>query len=127
MTRRLLTLASILVLGWIALPAIGRASEHTGDCWICDAVGGFNLGARCQPAFNDGDGIVCHDYYITDSWGTRDWSCSIDLNPCNRIEAPGGGGSAGGGDSGCSRDPVTGVCPASCFSCGGGDGGRPAV
>src|SRR5262245_58119867 len=127
MTSRLLPLGLILVLAWMAIPAAAWAEVVTGDCWICESPGGFNLGAKCAPALNDGDGIVCHQYAITDTNGTRDWSCSIDPNPCNRIEVPGGGGSAGGGGTGCSRDPVTGVCPASCFSCEGGSGGRPAV
>lgn len=117
----------LIALGFTALSVAAarpaQAATYTGDCFICETINsGSEHGDVCAARDGDGDGLECRDHCLGwDPAGLCTNSiCGITMpQPCNRLSSGPGGGSAGGiGGDTCGRDPQTGVCPASCFSCG---------
>jgi hypothetical protein len=111
-----IVLMTFLVLGFVTPPRPASA------CELCK----YNifLGySPCRPVGPDEVGsTVCTDSY--DPLGG--FSCEESGTFCSSITAGGGGGAGGAGGDG-SACHTSGFCPAQCFSCSGGGGGRPAI
>lgn len=113
-------LFSILSLLFWTLPKPAAGYE------ICKYI--FFLGyAPCRPVTqNEVGSTICTDQYDP----FAGFSCVESGTFCSSIDAGGGGGGTGGtgGTGGGSGSCQTSdFCPAQCFSCSSGGGGRPAV
>jgi hypothetical protein len=107
----------------LAAPPLSWATVYSGDCFHCNGPT-LREGRRCAASDGDGDGIYCQEDCLTGADGPGQCVCATDGTACFRITVTTGG--SGGGGSSCGRDPLTGVCPAACFTCGGsGSGGGP--
>jgi len=114
---RLLLLFSILGLLFWTLPR-----PATG-CEICKI--NFFLGfIPCRAVTESEVGsTICTDEYDV----VAGYTCSESGTFCSGITVGGGGGgggSTGGGGGSCQ---TSNLCPAECFSCSGGGGGKPAI
>lgn len=124
MKRGMLSLGFVLTLIVSFQPKEAQATAYNGTCYRCAYHGGtYDWGEKCEVANGSGEGLECEDNVVRDHLsGTSMWGCSIQVvTPCAGGTFNYGG--SGGGQNTCERDPMTGVCPASCFSCGGGAGG----
>lgn len=122
--HKLRFLGPLALLTMLSTP--GLATAQAVNCEICKYT--FFLGySPCHtPAENESGTTICKDVYTV----LDGFHCEEDGNACGVITVHGGGsGGSGGGGSAGGTDPcaTTGFCPAECFSCGGGGGGRPAV
>lgn len=122
----LMSFAAVLLA--FTAPSSTHATSYEGTCYHCASHSGtWDWGERCQIANGDGQGLVCQDSFFRDNLtGTTMWVCAIPVStPCAGGTFNYGPGS--GGTDACTRDPMTGVCPASCFSCAGGTGGGGGI
>jgi hypothetical protein len=120
-----LAVGSIWLVTLLAIPRVANADVSYG-CFVCKYTAPVGLGAHCHqvgPGEN-GDGWKCTE--ITDLPWPNGPECYVDGGACYNSAAGGGGGPSGGGGGGTTCQ-VSGFCPAECFSCGSGGGGKPAV
>jgi hypothetical protein len=116
--RRMLLLLGVLSLCLLALP------QAALGCEICKYT--FFLGySPCRAVTQDEVGsTICRDYYDA----IAGFSCEESGTFCQNIIVGGGGGPGGSGGTGSgSSCQTSGACPAQCFSCSSGGGGKPAV
>lgn len=111
-----------LLVGALALSSFTLPRPVLG-CEVCKYY--FFLGfAPCRPVEEGETGAtICTNH--SDISG---FSCEESGDFCSSITVTGGGGGGTGGVGGGGSDPcqTSGFCPAECFSCSGGGGGRPA-
>jgi hypothetical protein len=111
---------SVLVLSALALFWI--LPQPAVSCEICQYK--FFLGFSCHPVTQNEVGSTICQLEYSPFGGT---TCTESGNFCSGITVGGGDGSGSGGGDGGTCQTSGGFCPAACFSCTGGGGGRPAV
>lgn len=120
--KRLSLPVGLFCFAILLLSGIAKAQMY--GCFYCKPVAPTGLGATCKQVGDgqNGDGWQCRE--TADLPWPDGPLCTVSGGPCYNVDVSGGGGSAGGGGS--SSCQTMGFCPAECFSCGGGGGGRPA-
>jgi len=115
--RKVLAVGLFFMVGGVGL----ASSSKLLACETCHTTLGFY--GHCT-AVADGETGYTECYTVISLDGT---SCLFAGDFCSSITVSGGGGGGetggGGGGSTCQGGSF---CPAECFSCGSGSGGRPA-
>lgn len=111
------TMTVLLLMSSLFVTESALAVTYEG-CFICEYSGITGISQICDQVSDGetGGGWRCKETF--DLVGSK---CQLEGSACYHITVGDGGG--GGGDDPCSERGPGGVCPAECFSCGGGGGG----